>query len=179
MGQSISSSIIPPPLTLQDCFVDGQIDIARYLYYRRRSDYISLSCVERRKRLRRRRMQCSTVRIVKTFVRAKRSVKRPALFVRDSNGELRELHPEDTLWYLLYVANPPMNVQMKQLFRNWFRIPYVQFLYLCEDIVEHPLFTQWTRSDCTGVKSSDLRDWYFLEFCVTLAEVGLLMMYLK
>ena len=116
MGQSISSSITPPPLTLQDCFVDGQIDIARYLYYRRRSDDISLSCVERRKRLRRRRMRCSTVRNANTLIRAKQSVKRHALFVRDSNGELRELRPEDTLWYLLYVANPLMNMQMKKLF---------------------------------------------------------------
>ena len=157
MGQTISSSITPPPLTLQDCFVDGQIDISRYLYYRRRSDDIILSCVERRKRLRRRRMRHSTQMIINTYERAKRSIKRHALFVRDSNGELRELRPEDTLWYLLYVANPPRTLSMKKLFRNRFRIPYHQYLYICEDIQEHPLFAQWTRSDCTGVKSSDLR----------------------
>ena len=44
MGQDISKSITPPPLTLHHCFVDGKIDIPRYLYYRRKlDDQIELS----------------------------------------------------------------------------------------------------------------------------------------
>ena len=39
MGQDISRAITPPPLTLQDCIVDGRVDISRYLYFRRTSDH--------------------------------------------------------------------------------------------------------------------------------------------
>ena len=36
MGQEISQSYTPPPLTLRDCIIDGQIDLARYRLYARR-----------------------------------------------------------------------------------------------------------------------------------------------
>ena len=38
MGHDISKSITPPPLSLTDCLVDGEIDMCRYKYYRRRLD---------------------------------------------------------------------------------------------------------------------------------------------
>ena len=37
MGQDISKSYIPPPLSLRDCYVDGEIDLVRYRLYRRRT----------------------------------------------------------------------------------------------------------------------------------------------
>jgi len=40
MGQNVSKSLIPPPLTLQDCLVNGKVDLARSIYYRRQQDYI-------------------------------------------------------------------------------------------------------------------------------------------
>ena len=36
MGNDLSSSITPPPLSLNDCVVDGELDIARYYIYKRR-----------------------------------------------------------------------------------------------------------------------------------------------
>ena len=36
MGNDLSSSIIPPPISLNDCVVDGELDIARYSIYKRR-----------------------------------------------------------------------------------------------------------------------------------------------
>ena len=35
MGNNVSTSIIPPPLSLNDCVVDGELDIARYFIYKR------------------------------------------------------------------------------------------------------------------------------------------------
>ena len=37
MGNDISKAFTPPPLTLRDCLVDGQIDLARYRLYVRRT----------------------------------------------------------------------------------------------------------------------------------------------
>ena len=36
MGNDLSSSIAPLPLSLIDCFVDGELDIARYYICKRR-----------------------------------------------------------------------------------------------------------------------------------------------
>ena len=42
MGQDLSKSLIPPPFTLLDCLVNGKLDFARYIYFRRKQDYIDL-----------------------------------------------------------------------------------------------------------------------------------------
>ena len=36
MRNDVSSSITPPPLSLQECTVDGELDLLRYYIYRRR-----------------------------------------------------------------------------------------------------------------------------------------------
>ena len=41
MGQDISTSLNPPPLSLQDCLVDGKFDVTRYMYYRRKMDIVN------------------------------------------------------------------------------------------------------------------------------------------
>ena len=41
MGQDISKSLNPPPLTLQDCLVNGKFDLTQYVYYRRKIDMIN------------------------------------------------------------------------------------------------------------------------------------------
>ena len=37
MGNDISQACTQPPLTLRDCLVDGQIDLARYQLYAKRA----------------------------------------------------------------------------------------------------------------------------------------------
>ena len=69
-----------------------------------------------------------------------RSVKKHKLMVRDKDGSLRQLLPIDTLWYILYILNPPSNPRMLKLFRNRFRLPYESFLELSENIWTHPIF---------------------------------------
>ena len=41
MGQDLSKSIVPPPLSLQDCLTNGGIDPVRYITYRRRLDKLN------------------------------------------------------------------------------------------------------------------------------------------
>ena len=36
MGNDISTSTIPPPFTLRDCIVDGELNLYRYRAYRQR-----------------------------------------------------------------------------------------------------------------------------------------------
>ena len=42
MSLNVSKSLSPPPLLLQDCFVNGQVDLVRYIYYRRKQECIDV-----------------------------------------------------------------------------------------------------------------------------------------
>ena len=72
-------------------------------------------------------------------------------------SSLRGIRLEDTLWCMLYVGNSPLNERMLQQFRNRFRIPYESFLFLYDDITNHPCFAQWSRSDAVGVKPANIK----------------------
>ena len=84
-------------------------------------------------------------------------MKRHKLFVRDNDGSLREIRPIDTLWYLLYVNQPPQNERMYRIFRSRFRLPYDSFLRLSEDIMDHSCFAQWTRCDAVGESPQNIK----------------------
>ena len=86
-----------------------------------------------------------------------RSVKRHKILVRDDDGHLREIRPEDTLWYLLYVVHPPTCTNTLKLFRLRFRLPYASFIELSNDIATHPIFERWTRNDAIGEKPSNTK----------------------
>ena len=40
MGNSLEKALMNPPFTFQQCFVNDELDLARYLMYRRRIDEI-------------------------------------------------------------------------------------------------------------------------------------------
>ena len=136
MGQDISKSLNPPPLSLQDCLVNGKFDLTRYVYYRRKIDMINDDISSHQ--LQRKRKFNNETDIKKSA--QPRSVKRHKLLVRNDDGSLRELTPEDTLWYLKYVKTPPWNDRLKKQFRNRFRMPYQSFIDLHESIDCDPLF---------------------------------------
>ena len=141
MGQDLSKAITPPPLTLQDCTVQGRIDITRYLYYRRTLDhYMEADDLTATSRSKKRRGNSGEGRTKKKH-RTARSVQRHKLLIRDSDGSLREIRPTNTLWYLLYVAHPPITPRIYKLFRLRFRLPYESFVELSDDIYNHPLFS--------------------------------------
>ena len=123
MGQDVSKSITcPPPLSLQDCFIDGQINAVRYTVYRHKIDLdydsnLYFSQRKKRKRKRKRDMTYSSPTKHITTSCRKRSVKKHILLVRESNGSLRELKPTDTLWYMMYIQTPPYNDRLRKQFR--------------------------------------------------------------
>ena len=157
MGQDISKGLNPPPLTLQYCVVDGSIDILRYKCYKRRcDDYDKSIGMLRMRALKKRKL--ADIEMSKPKKRAKkRSVKRHKLIVRDNDGTLREIRPTDTLWYLLYVNQPPLNERLLRLFRTRFRMPYESFISLSEEIMVHSCFVRWTRCDAVGQSPSNIK----------------------
>ena len=90
-------------------------------------------------------------------------MKQHKLIVRDIDGSLRDIRSVDTLWYLLYAANPPTSHRMANVFRLRFRLPYQSFLNLSEKIEHHELFKLWTRVDTVGDAPSNLK-LFLLEF---------------
>ena len=89
--------------------------------------------------------------------RRKRSVKRNQLIVRDNNGKLREIEPNDTLWYQLYVLNGAYNDHMAQKFRLRFRMSFDSFISLYNEIKVHGLFSRWSNTDATFDSSSNMK----------------------
>ena len=158
MGHDISKAVHPHPLTLTHCFVDGQFHYGRYYIYKGKCQEHEKKVLMSRRNRRRKRHYSSDNLLAKKIPRNKhRSVKRYKLEVRDTNGSLREIRPEDTLWYMLYVRNSPLNERMSQQFRYRFRIPYESFLSLYDDITNHPCFAQWSRSDAVGDKPANIK----------------------
>ena len=155
MGQDISTALNPPPLTLTHCIVDGNINIGRYCIYKRRQA-LHDKCVVMRHNKRRSHSE-DTLLPDKKRVKTHRSIKRYKVLVRENDGCLREIRPEDTLWYLLYVKHPPLNDRLIRQFRRRFRIPYEAFLNLSADIKNDIGFAQWLRSDAVGDRPMDIK----------------------
>ena len=52
---------------------------------------------------------------------------------RDSCGNLIPISPQDTMWWRAYIASPPLdNRRFHKKFRRRFRMPYQQYLELCD-----------------------------------------------
>ena len=133
------NNVTPPPLTLRDCLVNGNISLSRYYYYRKHLDSYS-EAIEREETLcSNKRKRKIVVQKPKAVNKRQRLVKRHKLMVRDEDGSLREIKPVDTLWYLLYVSNPPTSQRMSKLFRLHFRLPYQSFISLSNDISKHDM----------------------------------------
>ena len=157
MGQGISSAVTPPPLTLRNCLINGRFDVAKYRWYRRSRDLykeLEEDCTRSRKRKHSQVFEDINKKKKQTRIR---SIKRHKLMVRDSDGSLREIRPTDTLWYLLYIAHPPITERIFKLFRLRFRMPYQSFLDLAENIRCNEKNSQWTRADAAGVSSHDIK----------------------
>jgi len=126
MGNDLSSSITPPPLSLNDCVVDGELDIARYYIYKRRfrretNQNAAMNAIIHRKR----KAVTNVTPLSKVGKRQRsRSVGKYKLLVRNPDGTLREFRYSDTLWYLMYVQYPPRNNHLRKTFRNQFRLTH-------------------------------------------------------
>ena len=137
MGQNVSKSLIPPPLTLQDCLVNGKVDLARSIYYRRQQDYIVVDNLIVANAIQKKRKLSNSPDLTKPRKKRLRSVKKHPLLVHNPDGSLRQLTPEDTLWYILYCQGVPQNDRLKRKFRNRFRMPHQSFIELHDTIIDH------------------------------------------
>ena len=118
MGQQLIKALIFKPLSFQECFVDGKIDIGWYYIYRCSCNhYDNDKEILRNIRMKRKRVddESSTSNKKK---RHHRSMKRYRLLVRNNDGTIHELRPTDTLWYQLYVKNEMTCPRLLKLFHN-------------------------------------------------------------
>ena len=94
MGINFSTDITPPPLSLNDCLVDGRINPSRYYYYRRKLDEkMRLRKIEDNRRRKKRSSSCKAL-VKKKAARKHRTVKRHKVMVKDSSGIIYEVKPE-------------------------------------------------------------------------------------
>ena len=155
MGSDFLKDITPTPLTLRDCLIDGELNLNRCWYYRKRLD-TRIQSLERHNSGSHNKLKHKDAASLSVTKRAIQSVKRHKTLVRDADVHLQEIKPEDTLWYLLYVSQPPMNAQMHKLFCLRFRMPYASFEILADSIANHHLFQRWTRTDAVGENPSNM-----------------------
>ena len=136
MGQEISQSYTPPPLTLRDCIIDGQIDLTRYRLYARRvyENEYEHSRITNAKKINDDEAESKAKKL--------RSVKRHTIQVPNKDGTLRNLTFKDSTWYNLYINSPQDSNRKLKIFRRRFRLPYNEFLKMVEDIKEHEFFTR-------------------------------------
>ena len=160
MGQDISKTLYPPPLSFQQCFVDGEFSLHRYYIYRRRRDMedddfkLKMSLFQSNKKRKFKDIESSSQTGSSSH---NRSVKKHSLLVRADDGTIRALTPCDTLWYLLYVKTTPQDDRLKKIFRNRFRVPHYYFTQLADEISENELFSRWKNSDAVGDKPSNIK----------------------
>ena len=81
----------------------------------------------------------------------------PSLCRADDGSTLREATFEDSTWFRLYIQIPPVGKRLLKIFRQRFRIPYSEFISLCNDIKSHKLFQRWANTDACGTNASDIR----------------------
>ena len=148
-----------PPFTFQQCFVNDELDLARYLMYRRRIDEMDDAMSAAHQiyfNIQKRKRKLDSEYVKSSKQKCIRTVQAHRILVREDDGSLREVKQQDTLWYLLYVRQPPRNHSLDALFRRQFRLPYGSFLQLLDDLRNHPSFREYKSCDCTGEKSTDL-----------------------
>ena len=159
MGQDISKAYTPPPLSFRDCLVDGRIDVARYMVYSQSlqfdeetDDLEELIHSNNKKR----DNESSVFPSNKKSRNISRSIKRHPILCRADDGTLREATHEDSTWFRLYIETPPVGERLLKQFRKRFRLPYNDFISLCNDLKTHEFFHRWSYEDAVGVKASDI-----------------------
>ena len=112
------NAILFSPASFCECFTNGRIDITKYLAYRRKSDMLDedINVIQKiiNSSLKSKKRKLDDVKEKKHC--SLRTVKRHCLYVRKDDGTLQELLPTDTLWFKLYIDNPPSKRRMLKLF---------------------------------------------------------------
>jgi hypothetical protein len=151
MGQEISKSYTPPPLSFHDCLVDGQIDLTRYHIYTRRQYGDEFDDILPPTSTKRKHAETTSK------PRVSRSVKKHIIQFPNNDGTMHTVTFKDSAWYNLYINNPPSSKQQLKIFRRRFRLPYCEFIKMVEHLKTQEEFGRWQNKDCIGNEPSDLR----------------------
>ena len=131
-----TSSIIPPPLSLNDCIVNGDLDHMRYYTYTCKRILQSQRRIALDEVVKVKRKWCVDIlslnEVHKRNKWTKRSVEKRDLWIRAYNGSLRAMLPTDTIWFKLYVEQPILSNHLRRVFRNRFRSPHASFFELLD-----------------------------------------------
>ena len=134
--------------SLASCFVDGVVDEQRVL--------------QRRRLLYKRELmddiEDESFDVMKlTPTKKKRRKKSPILARKTEDGELEEILPTESLWYIIYISNPNTTCKrFQQKFRRRFRMPYSSFLGLVANAKSGNWFPSWMGASCSNRLSSPL-----------------------
>ena len=115
MGQETSKAHTPPPLSLRDCLVDGQIDLARYRMHCRRQHDEEYEDIHQSILKRKKRNEANEAKSYPKMKRTKRSIKKHHdIKVRGSNGEIRHATFKDSTWHTLCINSPTKSNRRKK-----------------------------------------------------------------
>ena len=94
-----------------------------------------------------------------TSNRSRRSVKkRNTLLYRDTDGTVKPLKWDKSLWYLNYLENPrPGDSKWNDKFRKRFRMPHESFVELGMMAEACPKFDRWKKKDAVGQRAAPTR----------------------
>ena len=120
----MSSSTLPPPLSLRNCYADGVLDVIRYCNYSKKRRQIHSNHLLP-KSMTNKNLGRKTKPVDMSMKRQRyRSVKKHETLVRDPSGSLREIKPIDTSWRMLHIESSPRKNSLRKLFRRRFRLPH-------------------------------------------------------
>ena len=144
MGNDISQSTIPPPTSINDCVVDGELDLMQYYIYKRRNRRQLLQSTQLNEIVNHKRKwyedTLSSIEQSHNRKKKKRSVKKRQLWIRGEDRTLRTMNSNDTVWFKLYIEPPILSIRMQKLFCHCFRLCHQIFLKLLNKMHGHKLF---------------------------------------
>ena len=71
---------------------------------------------------------------------------RSPILYRDINGVLKSMLPRETFWFRAYILSPnTSNKKFNTKFRNRFRMPHAEFIWLLSKVTTHHIFKRWQR----------------------------------
>jgi hypothetical protein len=155
MGNSTSTSSVTPTSLMHCINASGEVDTDEYLLYRRakrlkrvsQKEVIVQSCVD-----------LANEEIKQNPPTRKRScLRRSLLLYRNEAGDLKEVTPRMTAWYIMYVDAPDLeSAKFRKKFRRRFRCKHDGFLQITSLVKDSGLFDRWQGTDCTGKEASPI-----------------------
>ena len=152
------------PRSILDCIdEDGEVDMEMVLFVQRSQmqqmdeldEWAALLAEEEEAEAKESAAETKSV----ATSRSKRSVKKHnTLLYRDTDGTVKPLTWDKSLWYLNYIENPrPNDSKWNDKFRKRFRMPFEAFIELGIIAEASPKFERWKKKDAVGQRAAPTR----------------------